>query len=68
MAYREVNSDIEEERKRRIRDNFKDVVLTKEEEEEAILQGKIVKYFREKNADYWREKESKRVGKSVANV
>lgn len=40
------------------------IKLTPEEEEEAILQGKIKKYFKTKNAPYWEEKEN---GKRTIN-
>jgi hypothetical protein len=34
------------------------IELTPEELEEAILQGKIKKYFKTKNAQYWADKEN----------
>jgi hypothetical protein len=37
---------------------YDSIQLTPEEEEEAILQGKIKKYFETKNAPYWAEKEN----------
>lgn len=42
------------------------IKLTLEEEEEAILQGKIKKYFYEKHKEYWQEKEGLAPGKSDA--
>lgn len=36
---------------------YDEIPLTPEELEEAILQGKIKKYFVNKNAPYWAEKE-----------
>lgn len=39
---------------------YETIVLTPEEEKEAILQGKIKKYFRIKHAPYWEEQEKKK--------
>lgn len=36
---------------------YRDIELTHEEIEAAILEGKKRKYFREKHKDYWEEKE-----------
>lgn len=44
------------------------LILTPEEKEAAIWEGKKAKYFREKHAPYWREKESEKPKKSRANV
>lgn len=45
---------------------YDNIELTPEEESEAILQGKIKKYFATKNAPYWAEKENvKSVQKQV---
>jgi hypothetical protein len=40
---------------------YENIVLTEEELKEAIREGKRKKYFREKNADYWRELEEKKI-------
>lgn len=42
------------------------IKLTLEEEEEAILQGKIKKYRRELHKEYWDEKERGTKGKKDA--
>lgn len=44
------------------------IKLTPEEEKEAILQAKIAKYFRDKNAEYWKEKEDKKPVKEIGQT
>lgn len=44
------------------------IKLTPEEEKEGILQAKIAKYFREKNAEYWKEAERKSDKTDVKNI
>lgn len=39
---------------------YEAVQLTEEEVKQAVLQAKIAKYFREKNAAYWAEQEAKK--------
>jgi protein tyrosine phosphatase len=40
--------------------SFYDVIeLTEQEKEAAILEAKVRKYFREKNAQYWAEQNAK---------
>jgi hypothetical protein len=38
---------------------YESIELTEEELEEAIFQGKVKKYFKEKHKDYWNEQENK---------
>jgi hypothetical protein len=44
---------------------YDSIELSPEEEEEAILQGKIKKYFYEKNKRYWQEKEGGKNNRDV---
>jgi hypothetical protein len=48
-----------------LKELYSNIQLSKEEEEEAILQGKIKKFFHERNAEYWQEKENEKVKKTV---
>jgi len=41
-------------------EDFEKVELTEEEVKEAIRDFKIKKYFKEKNADYWKQKEAEK--------
>jgi hypothetical protein len=45
------------------RDFYRDIPMSEDEKAEAIFEGQKRKYFREKNADYWNEKEQNSVGK-----
>lgn len=47
---------------------YESIILTEEEVREAIIEGKKKKYFREKNREYWIEKESEKPGKEVAKT
>lgn len=47
---------------------YEDIVLTPEEIEEAIFEGKKKKYFRERNKEYWDEQESQMDTKPVRKV
>jgi hypothetical protein len=38
---------------------YEKIELTEQEKEAAILEAKVRKYFREKNAKYWAEQEAK---------
>jgi hypothetical protein len=44
------------------------IELTPEELDDAIYEGKVKKYFREKHAPYWEEKEKEKPKKSRPNV
>jgi hypothetical protein len=44
------------------------IVLTAEEKEKAIYEAKVAKWFRERNAEYWEEKEREAKKKSSPNV
>jgi hypothetical protein len=45
------------------REQIERVVLTEEEIKDSIWEGKVKKYFKEKHADYWIEKESEKSSK-----
>lgn len=48
---------------------YNDIILTEEETREALLEGRIKKYYREKHKQYWEEQEGKKVkGKHVTNL
>jgi hypothetical protein len=47
------------------KDFYNDISLTEQEEKDALLEGKIAKYFREKHAPYWEESEKKKVGQTL---
>ncbi len=47
------------------RDFYRGIELNADELEAAILEGKIKKYFYEKNKDYWQEREK---GKGVPTM
>lgn len=47
------------------REQTEKIVLTEEEEKNALWEGKVKKYFREKHREYWIEKESEKPGKTV---
>lgn len=49
-------------------DEIAAIELTPEEIEEAIWEGKKAKWFKERNAPYWKEKEAEKLKKSRANV
>jgi hypothetical protein len=49
------------ERIQQTREEVEKVILTDQEKEEAILEGKKKKYFKEKHGQYWDEKESKNI-------
>jgi hypothetical protein len=45
------------------REQIDKVVLTEEEIKDSIWEGKVKKYFKEKHAEHWIEKESEKSSK-----
>jgi hypothetical protein len=50
------------------REQIERVVLTEEEIKNAMWEGKVKKYFKDKHAEHWIEKESIKPGKEVAKT
>lgn len=47
------------------KDFYEMVELTEEETKEALLEGKIKKYFKEKNKEYWQSQENGKTRKQL---
>lgn len=48
---------------------YNEIILTEEETREALLEGRIKKYFHEKNREYWQSLEEKKIkNRHVTNL